>query len=270
MLPRMSRVSAVRAFSFASTLSPKELAPVLEESGGTVRVAKTQVVAECPGPSWIIAYDFGAITFVGVTDEVRERVMASIQERIRPEAHPPMEEQILIEASEEEKPGVRFDRVVVKEVDRKLVELVSLVTAQSAAMEYYEEDVDLILAGLKDVSEGLAETGKLRAGVRELLRFVGSGMSTHNQVVYTLALLDTPALAWEDETLDRIYQGLRAQLEIADRYRALDHKLNMIQNNFELLVNLTQERRSWWVEVAVAVLVGLEVLLFVYEIFWKR
>ncbi len=94
------------------------------------------------------------------------------------------------------------------------------VVAQAGHVATYEEDVDLILAGLKDVSEGLAETGKLGAGVRELLRFVGSGMSTHNQVVCTLALLDTPALAWEDETLDRIYQGLRAQLEIADRYRA--------------------------------------------------
>ena len=44
----------------------------------------------------------------------------------------------------------------------------------------------------------------------------------------------------------------------------------MIQNNFELFVDLTQERRSYSIEVIVAVLVGLEVVLFVYEIFWRR
>ncbi len=133
-------------------------------------------------------------------------------------------------------------------------------------MEYYEEDVDQILARLKEVSESLAQTGKLSARTPDLLKFIGSGMSTHNQVVYTLSLLDTPQLAWEDENLDRIYLGLRQQFEIADRFRALDLKLRMIQDNFELFVELTQERRNYRLELTVALLVALEVVLFVYEI----
>ncbi len=137
-------------------------------------------------------------------------------------------------------------------------------------MEYYEEDVDQVLGRLNKLSASLAETGKLTARTRELLRFVGSGMSTHNQVVFTLSLLDTPQLAWEDESLDRIYGGLRTQFEIADRFRALDLKLRMIQDNFALFVELTQERRNYWLEVTVAVLVALEVVLFVYEIFYRR
>jgi uncharacterized Rmd1/YagE family protein len=258
---------AVRAFSFASTLSPKDFGPILEKAGTQVRTTKTQVTAECPGPSWIIAYDFGAVVFVGVEDAARETVMQTMQKRIGPEPHPPIQEQATIEVREDERPGVQFDRVVVPKIDQKVVELVSLVVAQSAAMEYYEEDVDLVLARLRDTSEALAQTGKLTSRTRELLKFVGSGMSTHNQVVFTLSLLDTPQLAWEDETLDRIYGGLRNQYEIADRFRALDLKLRMIQDNFELFVELTQERRSYRLELAVAVLVGVEVLLFVYEIF---
>ncbi len=262
----MGRTISVRAFSFASTLSPKDLAPLLEQASAQVRTTKTQVIAECTGPSWIVAYDFGAVAFAGVDDATRESVMAAILKRIGPEPHPPMAEQALIEVSDEEKPGMRFDRIVVKEVDRRLVELVALVVSQSAAMEYYEEDVDLVLARLKDVSEDLAQTGKLTTGTRELLKFIGSGMSTHNQVVFTLSLLDTPQLAWEDETLDRIYIGLRTQLEIGDRFRALDLKLRMIQDNFELFVELTQERRNYRLELAVAVLMALEVVLFVYTI----
>jgi len=265
------RVISVRAFSFASTLSPKDLAPLLETASTQVRTTKTQVVAECVTdsgkPAWIVAYDFGAVAFIGIDDVTRETVMAAILKRIGPEPHPPLAEQAIIEVSDAEKPGMRFDRVVVKEVNRRLAEVVALVVAQSAAMEYYEEDVDLVLARLKDVSENLAQTGKLTMGTRELLKFIGSGMSTHNQVVFTLSLLDTPQLAWEDETLDRIYRDLRTQFEIADRFRALDLKLRMIQDNFELFVELTQERRSYRLEVAVAVLVAVEVVLFVYEIF---
>jgi uncharacterized Rmd1/YagE family protein len=266
----MSRTISVRAFSFASTLSPKDLTPLLEKASTHVRTTKTQVVAECVGPSWIVAYDFGAVAFVGVDDATRETVMEALLKRVGPEPHPPIAEQAIIEVSDEEKPGARFDRVVVKEVDRRLAELVALVVAQSAAMEYYEEDVDLVLVRLKDMSEKLAQTGKLTAGTRELLKFIGAGMSTHNQVVFTLALLDTPQLAWEEETLDRIYTSLRTQFEIADRFRALDLKLRMIQDNFELFVELTQERRNYRLEMAVAILVFVEVVLFVYELFVHR
>ncbi len=268
----MRRVStiSVRAFSFASTLSPKDLAPILEKASKTVRSTKTQVVAECSSSSWILAYDFGAIAFVGVDDATREMVMDSIVKRVGPEPHPPMEEQATITIAPDEKPGVKFDGIAVRELDRKVVELVALVVSQSAAMEYYEEDVDHILGRLNKFSDHLAQTGKLSARPRDLLKFIGSGMSVHNQVIYTLSLLDTPQLAWEDETLDRIYNGLRTQFEIADRFRALDLKLRMINDNFELFVDLAQERRNYLLEATVAVLVALEVVLFVYEIFYRR
>jgi uncharacterized Rmd1/YagE family protein len=263
----VSQTIAVRAFSFASTLSPKDLAPILERASSQVRTTKTQAVADCGSQSWIIAYDFGALAFVGIDDPTRETVLQAMLKRIGPEPHPPIQEQALIEVTEDDKPGVRFDRIVVPKLDRRVVELVSFVVSQSAAMEYYEEDVDLVLARLNVTAEGLAQTGKLTTSPRDLLKFIGSGMSTHNQVVFTLSLLDTPQLAWEDETLDRIYGGLRMQYEIADRFRALDHKLRMIQDNFELFVDLTQERRSYRLELAVAILVAVEVVLFVFEIF---
>ena len=263
---------SVRAYSFASTLAPKDASALLEAPSRTLRTTKTQVTAECAGdkPSWIIAYDFGAIVFTGVDDATRETVLEAILKRVGPEPHPPIQEEVTLETSTEEKPAVHFDRVIVREVDRRLVELVSLVAAQSAAMEYYEEDVDLILARLNKTSANLAETGKLPSGPRELLRFVGSGMSTHNQVVFTLALLDTPQLAWEDEALDRIYGGLRMQFEIADRFRALDLKLRMIHESFSLFVDLTQERRNYRLEWTVTILVALEVVLFVYELVYRK
>ncbi len=114
----MGTTLAVRAFSFASTLSPKDLVPLLEKAGGAVRSTKTQVVSECTNPEgWVTAYDFGAIAFIGIDDERRETVMKAVLARIGPEPHPPMEEQILIERSDTEKPGVAFDRVLAPKID---------------------------------------------------------------------------------------------------------------------------------------------------------
>ena len=263
------RSLSVQAFSFASTLAPKRILACLPE-GGTVRLAKTQAVAQYGEERLILIYDFGAIVFIGIEEEERQRVMKALLDIVGPEPHPPLQESLTIQIGGADKPGMVDDHVVAPSLTRGLAELSAFVVAQSAAMEYYEEDVDLILVKLNAHTERLSKTGRLRPKLRELVQFIGSGMSTHNQVVFTLSLLDTPQLAWEDEALDRVYRSLRHFFEVEDRFRALDHKLTMIQNNFEVLVELTQERRSYTLEMTVVVLVGMEVLLFVYEIFWRR
>ncbi len=263
-----ARTVLVQAFSFASTLAPKRILACLPE-GGTVRLAKTQAVAQYGEERLILIYDFGAIVFIGVDETERQRVMKQLLTIVGPEPHPPLQETLTIELGASDKPGMAGDHIVAPTLTRGLAELSAFVVAQSAAMEYYEEDVDQILVNLNAESEKLARRGRIRP-LRELLQFIGNGMSTHNQVVFTLSLLDTPQLAWEDDALDRVYRSLRQFFEVEDRFRALDHKLNMIQNNFEVLVELTQERRSYLLEFTVAVLVFLEVLLFVYEIFWRR
>lgn len=253
-----------RAFGFASAFAPKEMAALL---GARVeRLTKTFVALELPSKHRVIAYDFGAIVFFGVEPAEQKRLVELVLAKVGPEPHPPMEESITIEVVAGEKVDVRFDRVRVGALDASLAQVIALVLAQSVAMEYYEEDVDLIMTRLRTISEVLAQTGKFRGSVRELMKFIGSGMVTRNQVVFTLALLDTPAFAWNDETLDTLYRGMRAQFEIEDRYSALDHKIGMIQDTFELLADLTQQRRSWVLEVAVAALVLIEVLLFVYQV----
>ena len=86
---------SVRAFSFASTLSPKDPRAILEKASATVRATKTQVVAECAtsargsspttsarSPSW------------ASTTRRASMMMDAILKRVGPEPHPPMEEAV--------------------------------------------------------------------------------------------------------------------------------------------------------------------------------
>lgn len=112
----------------------------------------------------------------------------------------------------------------------------------------------------------LEQMGHFRGRVRDLLRLVGLGMTLRNRVVRTLSLLDSPALTWDVEELDRLHRDLKQSFSIEDRYRALDHKLHMIDDNLELLVDLAQQKRSLFLEILVVVLIAIEVVLFVAQI----
>lgn len=251
----------VEAFAIASTVPIKQVEAYFSASGERVKSSKTTLLVRYDARSWAVAHDFGVLVFIGVSAAEREQVMKRLLAECKNENRPPLIESFLVELRPGAAASAHFERVVLPELDSRSVELVALAVGQSVGMEYYEDTVDSLVAQLEGASKHLANTGRLNDKNRELLRFIGRGMTIRTQVVHTLSLLDAPALAWDDEPLDKLYRDLRASFAIEDRYRALDQKLEMIQDNLELMVDLAQHRRSVLLEVAVIGLIAAELLM---------
>jgi uncharacterized Rmd1/YagE family protein len=251
----------VAAFAIASTVPIKQLEVIFEPALERVRVNKTSLVLRYDPQSWVVAHDFGVMVFIGVPEAERKRVMDRLLALCQRETRPPLLENFLVELRPGSRPSALFDRVVLAELDVRSVELVALVIGQSMGMEYYEDNVDELVAQLESASRRLAESGRVSGKSRDLLALIGRGMTTRTQVVHTLSLLDSPAVAWDDEGLDRLHRDLRLAFAIEDRYRSLDQKLHMIQDNLELLVDLAQHRRSLLLEGAVLALIAIELVL---------
>jgi uncharacterized Rmd1/YagE family protein len=96
---------------------------------------------------------------------------------------------------------------------------------------------------------------------RPLHRFIGESISTRNEVLSVLHLLDKPDATWEDPAMDRIYDDLRAEFDLVDRYQALESKLKSIQEALELVLDVARDRRLILLEIAVVVLILLELLV---------
>ena len=60
---------------------------------------------------------------------------------------------------------------------------------------------------------------------------------------------------------------LREMLEIDDRFRALEYKLRMIQDNLVLLVDLSRQRHSFFLEMSVMILILIEVIVMLWQMF---
>ena len=251
----------IAAFAIASTVPIKQLESIFPPTLERTRVNKTSLVLRYAERSWVVAHDFGVVVFIGVAATEQKRVMDSLLGLCQRETRPPLSENFLVELRPGSRPSALFDRVVLTELDVRSVELVALVIGQSMGMEYYEDNVDDLVAQLENASRKLADSGRVSGKSKDLLSLIGRGMTTRSQVVHTLSLLDSPALAWDDEALDRLHRDLRLAFAIEDRYRSLDQKLRMIQDNLELLVDLAQHKRSFLLEGAVLALIALELAL---------
>jgi uncharacterized Rmd1/YagE family protein len=254
----------VHAYGFASTFKLRELEPAFTDVG-TARVGKDRLLATFREGSYAIAYDFGAVVFVGVEPTSQGRIVRAVADRLTSEMHPPLTEDFTIETGA---PAleVRFDRVLVPSLTPDVVEIVALVLAQSVAMDYYGKDVEEIEEATDRIAAELRERGRLRGHLRDLIRFIGLCIATRNDVISTLALFDKPDSTWENEQLDRLWNGLYRVLELDDRYRALEAKLRMFQDNLVVLVDLARQRHTLVLEAAVAVLILLEMLVMIWQI----
>jgi uncharacterized Rmd1/YagE family protein len=255
----------VEAFAIAGTVLPKSAEALFAPEAERIKVSKTAVVVRYDARCWAVAHDFGVLVFIGVPTAEKERVLDRLLATTGDQKRAPVLESFLVELRPGALPTAQFDRVVLPELDPRSVELVALAIGQSVGMEYYEDSIDQLVSQLEHTSRQLAETGRFRGKSRSLLSFIGRGMTTRTQVVHTLSLLDAPALAWDNEALDRLYRDLRHSFAIEDRYHALDQKLRMIQDNLELLVELSQHRRSVLLEVAVIALIALEIVLALFR-----
>ena len=243
--------------------------PALTDSSAAEGYTLDELTAVFPGGAIAIAFDFGGVVFFGGDEPLRERLISALARRVN-ETQPPRTEDFLVEIVDVARPEVRFDRVIVPALSAPVQQVIALLLAQSAAMDYYEEDVQEILDRTERITGELVGSGRLRGKVRSLVSFIGSCIRTKNDIVETLALFDKPEATWEDEAVDRLFVRLREMLEIADRFRALEYRLQTIQDSLVLLVNLSRQESTYRLEVLVVALILLEVVVMVWQIFAGR
>jgi uncharacterized Rmd1/YagE family protein len=249
------------AYSYASRFVLRDVAALFPE-GPTQHRNKTQLVVTWAPDSLVYAYDFGALVFVNVPEPVRQRILAAFFKALPREPHPPLHEDFLVEV----RPGSRieialaFDRVVVPEIGPSTFEVIAMVLAQSVSIDYYDEDAQAILDQLAVMGAEVARRGRPIRRQRDLVRFAGSAMAFQAEIIGAILLLDKPDLTWEDEHADRLHEQLRYHFEIGERYKAIETKLVTIRETLQALLEMSSERRMFFVEVAVLLLIVIEVV----------
>ena len=227
------------------------------------RIDKTRLIVEWARDSVAYAYDFGALVFINVSAAAKTDVIAAFAKLLPREPHPPMREDFLVEIQ----PGapieieVAFDRVVVPELGSSTLEVIATVLAQSVCIDYYDEDAQAILNRLAAMCTEVAKKGRPPGRRRDLTRFAGAAMGFQAEIIGAILLLDKPDLTWEDAYADRLHDKLRYHFEIGERFKALEQKLLTIRETMSALLEMGSERRMLFVEVAVLLLIVIEVVM---------
>ncbi len=234
------------AIAFEENLSLRELAPAFPGA----RLGVRELVVPSDGGEMFL-YPFGAIVFHNVRPERREVELARLHR-----ARPGLTTKVVRESfTVREEAGARVDIVdgmlVVDSLTPSRAAVVALIVAQSA--------------GTTALVEPLERYGTVSLRTRGLHRFIGQAIATRSEVIVVLTFLDKPDATWDDPALDRIYDDLRAEFDLLDRYGTLTQKLQGVQEALELVLDVARDRRMWLLELAIFLLIAFEVLLEIWR-----
>ena len=252
----MSDTHQFGAVAFEENLNLRELAAHYPEA----RVGLRDLHLAC-GPGEMFIYPFGAVVFRDVPPERREAELSRLQR-----ARPGLTTQVVRESfTARVEPGARVEiasgALVVDELTPGRSAVIALIVAQSAAMEYYERIVTDLFARTSALVDPLEKRGSVSLRTRGLHRFIGQAIATRSEVITVLSLLDKPDATWDDPALDRIYDDLRAEFDLSDRYATLTQKLAGVQEALELVLDVARDQRMWLLEVTIMILIVFEVVL---------
>lgn len=257
-----ARTHQFYAIAFIENLSLKELAPHYPEA----RLSPHELYLPVDSGAGVYIYPFGAMVFHNAPQLRRDLELMRLER-----AHPGLRTQIvredysLIEDSDSNV-GLTDGSLRVDKLTPARAGVVALTVAQSAAMEYYEQVVDSLFARTSRMVERMEARGTVPVRTKPLVRFIGEAITNRNEVLSVLHLLDKPDATWEDSAMDRIYDDLRTEFDLADRYAALELKLRSVQEALELVVDVARDRRLLLLEVAVTLLILTEILLPLFHI----
>jgi uncharacterized Rmd1/YagE family protein len=216
---------------------------------------------------YAVLFRYGVIVLCGLTRDEEERVLIEISSRIVRPVIQPEEDREAIEVAadgvDQIPPG---GPIYVKELSPERMLVIADALAKSAALHRDEREVEAVLDVIEPLARQLSQGGRTKAGRRTVIRHIGQALLVRHRVTGITAIDDKPDVLWDRPDLERLYARLEDEYELGARADALRQKLEVIGETATALTDLIDTARSYRLEIAVLILVGIEVVIGLFEI----
>lgn len=158
------------------------------------------------------------------------------------------------------------DYIVLKNLDIDSIRIISSVLGQSIALDYFVSQVDGMVEEFTDINRVMEKTGTFTMDRKKLFQLVGKANSNLADVILKVGLFDRSEIAWREAKYAQIYEYLREEYEVTQRFGNLDYKLKFVEHNIHFLQEALQNRKSDLLEWCIIVLLSIENVIGIYEI----
>jgi len=214
--------------------------------------------------TYIYIFKYGVVCFTNCSEAGREEFLQRIAPFGKNVFELKLSEEFEVETdAKENKFG--YNKIEVTKPDEEVIRLIMLNVSQSVALDYFQEQTNLIQEETNEYTLRLEQKGRLSMSRRDLKMYIGKTLNLKNRIAENLYIFDSPPETWEDENLNRIDLGLKRTFDLQERYRDIREGLEIVKENLELFKDLLQYRNSTFLEWIVIILIAVEVLNLLFD-----
>ena len=275
----------VRAYYVGSTIDVRALAKQMpaypkefNREGVIIRMSPKKVSdlpsldGDAPIPPemlsrYLVVFKFGSVVFYNMGFKEREECLKLARTFTSTPLTVPMTDdyRVVVRPTLSDWASLESDHIVLKRMDINNISVISSVLAQTVALEHYEQKVDGMVEIFSKLNKSTELTGDLNISKKRLFSLVAENNNTLTELITKLGLLGRSDTAWQYAQYNIVWEGLRQDFELEDRFQDLDYKLNLIQTQVKFYLEILQNRKSDALEWIIIVLISLEICVSLYD-----
>lgn len=156
------------------------------------------------------------------------------------------------------------DIILLDQDSGQLKLAISYGLAKSIQLESYETAVQKLIDKNTPFFSELPKFGTIALSKKEIGRRVGEIFVLRSQINLNSEYLETPEYFWDYPSAETYYAMSEKFLDIPRRVSALNQKLDVLHELFEMLTTQLQHRHSNFLEVVIIALIFIEIVLSLF------
>ncbi len=214
---------------------------------------------------YLYIFDYGVVVFANYDQKSKKDFINFIKNSATTLVRMNLSEEYFIRINENlNKIMVENALVTVPKITNSLMKIVMLNIGQSVALEHYEKLTDGLINSSKEYILQLETHGKLKISKTNLLKYIGKVLNVKNSIIDNLYILDDPNLVWDNEELNLLNRQLKINFDINTRFKGLDYRLQIVEDNLTLFTDVSNVKESNRLEWIIIILILFEILISLF------
>lgn len=216
-----------------------------------------------------VLFDYGAIVMFGIDPIEEVSFLSHLKPMVVNAFDNPETEEVTLNLASAGVGQATNGIIYVQDFSTSCLQIVADVLAKSVVLEHYELSTAEVFDRIEPVANELQASTKGDRWGKELLNQLGSTLAIQHKIVGRVEIIDKPELLWDLPEFDRLHRRLEDEYEIQERHTTLERKLQLISTTAETVIELLQHKTSLRVEWYVVILIVVEIVLSLVDLFLK-
>ena len=221
-------------------------------------------------PRYVVVHRFGSVVFFNLSTKDASRILQEVKRHAVDPISAGFERrehyEVALQPSLRGASGLMTaDRAMIRSLDMNTVGIVSDIMAQTVALDWVNETVDELLANFSSVNSTVEKTGCFTSMERKsLFQVVARNNALFIDMVH-IGIKDRSDTAWHLSQYESLHEQMRQEFDLEDRFKDIEFKLNLIQQNSKFFLEVLHAQKSNTLEWVIIVLIGFECVLMILD-----